>query len=93
MNTSPEVCFAGILETESHEALTRRLADCLERQWTGLVFAREPSNGTTLCVVLSEGLVGHWQAAGPLDQQQARDWAQRMRESFEAAAAAPPELH
>jgi hypothetical protein len=93
MNTGPEIAFDSLLGHTVNEALCERLAHALEDRQSGLVFIRSEETGTALSLLLAEGVVIHWQAVGPVNRDQARVWADSVRESFCTAAAAPPELH
>ena len=88
-----EVCFDGILSHDANARLCEKLAECLEARHSGLIFTRCDETGAALALLLAEGVVIHWQGVGPVGREQARAWADSVRASFSAAAAAPPELH
>lgn len=83
---NPEICFAGILDDDTHDALCERLAQALESKHSGLVFARSDETAAALALLLAEGVVIHYQCAGPMGRDQARAWADLVRASFAVAS-------
>ncbi|MBN8428297.1 MAG: hypothetical protein J0L65_12605 [Xanthomonadales bacterium] len=86
MSKNAEITFAGMLGPGPLEGLHSELARATDEAASRVIFARDPDNGTALAVILFEGVVGFWEACGPVDIEQANQWAKGIRERVSRAS-------
>jgi hypothetical protein len=87
----PQIELSGLLSADPLARLHAELQVACDEAASRLLLARCPLSGSCVAVMTVQGVVASWWAHGPLDTDQARIWADTLRDSVFAAAAATAE--